>query len=326
MKKIIHACGGCGINITATELDLLKHQPELYGDVSVKYIDTARADVDEYEFIDDKDVYIITSQKEGAGGIREALDSYISEDIKTYVDTLKLKKDEIHIVISSASGGSGSSIGPRLIHALKSLGHPVIYVMVTDTSSMFYTNTSLKTAKHIEIAGNKYGYSVPTIIIDNKESLEVVNKKVALQVEMLTILFSGLHKSIDNTDSLLFAGNAYDKNVTGLVSVSIHTNDSISKLSDSLITTMRVLTDDRQFKVDVDILPKLNQYKIGYPNDKTIEAIKSNKLVLPLYYAITTNSSLAKLETLKNELDKKSKITEEKKSFVSDDDDIGVDI
>lgn len=326
MRTIIHACGGCGINITAQNIDLLRHQPEIYGEVAIKYVDTARADVDEYKFIDDKDIFIITSNKEGAGGIREALDSYVSEDIKTYVDTLKLKKDEIHIVISSASGGSGSSIGPRLVHNLKMLGHPVIYVMVTDTSSILYTNTSLKTAKHIEIAGNKYKYSVPTIIIDNKDPIDVVNTRVSLQVEMLSILFNGLHKSIDSTDCLLFASNAYDKEVTGLVSLSIHTSDTISKLSDSVISTMRILTDNRQFKVDTDILPKLNQYKIGYPNETIQEIIKKVKLSLPIYYAISSNNALGKLNALKAELDKKATIKEEKKSFVDEDDDIGVDI
>lgn len=331
MRTIIHACGGCGVNITATELDLFKHQPEIYGEVVTKYIDTTKADIDEYDFINENDVHIISSGKlndsvDGAGGVREALDRYITEDIKNYVDRLKIDKKDIHIVLSSASGGSGSLIGPRLIHNLKMLNLPVIYIMVTDTSSIVYTENSLKTAKHIEIAGNKYNYSIPTIMVDNKDPIDVVNSRVSLQVEQLAILFNGMHKSIDSTDIAMFVSNAYDKEVTGLVTLSIHTNDTISKLTDSLITTLRVLTTDRLYKIDTTILPKVKQYKIGYPNEQVTNTITDVGLTMPLYFAITANSALVKLDAIKSDLNKKSKIKEDKKSFIDDDEDLGIDI
>ncbi len=331
MSTIIYGCGGCGVNIAAQELEVFKKQPEIYGDVIIKYIDTTKADINEYDEIEDKDKYIISSGKlnkdiDGAGGVREALDVYVTEDIKNFVDKLKFNQGDIHIVISSASGGSGSLIAPRLIHNLKSMNLPVIYLMVTDTSSIFYCNNSLKTAKHIEAAGIKYQYSVPTIMIDNKDSLDVVNARAGLQIEMLCILFNGMHKSLDSTDITMFAGNAYDKSVHGLVSLSIHTNDTISKLSDSLITTMRILTSDRLFKIDNAVLPKVTQYKIGYPNETIDAVIKEVKLSTPLYYAITSNSALAKLDAIKADMTKKSKIKEEKKSFIEDDEDLGIEI
>lgn len=331
MRTIIHACGGCGVNITATELELLKKEQDIYGEVITKYIDTTTADIEEYEYIGESNRHIISSGKlndsvDGAGGIRESLDKYITEDIKNYVDNLKIDKKDIHIVISSASGGSGSLIGPRLIHNLKLLKLPVIYIMVTDTSSIVYTENSLKTAKHVEIAGNKYGYSIPTIMVDNKDPIDVVNSRVGLQVEQLAILFNDMHKSIDSTDIAMFVSNAYDMDVTGLVTLSIHTSDTISKLTDSLITTLRVLTTDRLFKIDTNILPKLKQYKIGYPNEVVTKTILDSGLTMPLYFAITTNSALTKLDSIKSDLNKKSKIKEEKKSFVDDDEDLGIDI
>lgn len=330
MKVIVHGCGGAGVNITAQEVEGLKENAEVFGAVETRYIDTATADINEYDFIPDDDKFIIRSGKlnktvDGAGGVREALDKFITEAVKNYVDNIDMNTGDIHIVISSASGGSGSLIAPRLIHNLKTLKLPVIYIMVTDTSSVMYCDNSLKTAKHIELAGNKYGYSIPTIMIDNKEALDVVNARVGLQVEQLAILCNGNHKSLDTTDMTMFASNAYDKDATGLVSISIHTNDSISKISDSFISTLRILTDDRLFKLDTNVLPKVRQYKQGYPNDAVISRIKECKLTLPLYFAITTNNAIVKLDTIKTDLNKKFKIKEEKKVFF-DDDDLGVDI
>lgn len=330
MRVLVHGCGGAGVNITAQEIERLKENVEVFGVVETRYIDTATADIGEYDFIPEHDKFIISSNKlnknvDGAGGVREALNEFITEDIKNYVDTLDKHSDDIHIVISSASGGSGSLIAPRLIHTLKMLKLPVIYIMVTDTSSVMYCDNSLKTAKHIELAGNKYGYSIPTIMIDNKDALDVVNARVGLQVEQLAILCNGNHKSLDTTDMIMFASNAYDKEATGLVSISIHTNDTISKLSDSFISTLRILTDDRLFKLDTNVLPKVRQYKQGYPSEVVVARIKECKLPLPLYFAITTNSALVKLDAIKTDLNKKFKIKEEKKVFFEDDD-LGVDI
>lgn len=330
MKVIVHGCGGAGVNITAQVVERLKEVVEVFGVVETRYIDTATADVGEYDFIPESDVFIISSNKlnkviDGAGGVRESLDKFIVEDIKNYVDKLDKAIDDIHIIISSASGGSGSLIAPRLIHNLKMLKLPVIYIMVTDTSSVMYCDNSLKTAKHIELAGNKYGYSIPTIMIDNKEALDVVNARVGIQVEQLAILCNGNHKSLDTTDMIMFASNAYDKDTTGLVTIGIHTNDTISKLSDSFISTLRILTNDRLFKLDTNILPKVRQYKQGYPTEPVVERIKECKLTMPLYFAITPNNALAKLDAIKTDLAKKFKIKEEKKVFF-DDDDLGVDI
>jgi hypothetical protein len=330
MRVLVHGCGGAGVNITAQEIERLKQDVKVFGLVETRYIDTATADINEYEFIPDSDKFIISSGKlnkniDGAGGVRESLNEFITEAVKNYVDCLDKHSDDIHIVISSASGGSGSLIAPRLIHNLKTLKLPVIYIMVTDTSSVMYCDNSLKTAKHIEVAGNKYNYSIPTIMIDNKDAVDVVNARVGLQVEQLAILCNGNHKSLDTTDMLMFIGNAYDKEATGLVTLSIHTNDTISKLSDSFISTLRILTDDRLFKLDTNVLSKVRQYKQGYPNDDVVARIKECKLPLPLYFAITTNSALAKLDAIKTDLTKKFKIKEDKKVFF-DDDDIGIEI
>lgn len=332
MTLVVHGCGGAGINITAQEIERLKKDNAVFGNVKTKYIDAATADISEYEFIPENDKFIISSNKlnqavDGAGGVREALDKFITEDIKNYVDKLDKQPDDIHVVISSASGGSGSLIAPRLIHNLKMLKLPVIYIMVTDTSSVLYCDNSLKTAKHIELAGNKYNYSIPTIMIDNKDALDIVNARVGLQVEQLAILCNGNHKSLDTTDMIMFASNGYDKEATGLVTISIHTSDSIAKISDSFISTLRILTDDRLFKLDTTVLPKVRQYKQGYPNEAVVSRIKECKLTLPLYFAITTNNALSKLDAIKADLAKKFKIKEEKKSFFDDNDtDLGVNI
>ena len=112
--------------------------------------------------------------------------------------------------------------------------------------------------------GHKYKYSIPTLILDNKEAIKVVNARIGVRTELLAILLSAKHKALDTADIRLFASNGYDKEVTGLVSIGIYKDNNISNLKDSLISTLRVLTNDEDFKIDTDVLSKVRQYKIGY--------------------------------------------------------------
>lgn len=328
MNKVrIYGAGGAGVTIAAKNIQQLVTDSFL--DVEVKYIDTSRADINSLD-VDSRDTYIISNSVgrdiDGSGGVRESLDKYITDAMPEYVDGLSFGDTDIHIVLSSASGGSGSLIAPRLIHNLKSTGAPVLYITLVDTSSIQYCETSIKTLKHIDLMGRKYGYSVPTMIVDNNDAIKVVNSRVGLNVELLSLLLSAKHKAIDSADNVMFASNGYDKDALGLVTLSLHTEDSISRLKGSLLSTLRVLTDDEYYKIDTNILDKVKQYKVGYPSEEGLERLKTLNLSVPLYFAITPNSSVRKIEAIKADLEEKLTIKEDKQEVFSDDEDIGVSI
>ena len=323
-RVIIHACGGCGVTITKKEIEELREDGLL--NVEIKYIDTSTADIAELN-IDNKDVYLIKNAKlnknvDGSGGKRAALDSHITEGMKDYIEKLDTVKEDIHIVVSSASGGSGSLIGPRLIHNLKSSGAAAIYITITDTSSVEYCINTIDTLKHIDIMGRKYGYTIPTLPIDNADSIAIVNKRVGVTVDLLSILFSAKHKSLDTADMLLFANNGYDTDAAGLVSLSIYDDANINKLKDSFISTLRILTTDEYFKVDTEVLSKIRQYKIGHITPDLLERLDNSKYSHPIYFAITRNNVVDKIMAIKYELEEKLKINEDKREVFDMSDDV----
>ena len=321
-KVFIHACGGAGVTIASKEIARLIGDPSL--NVDVRYIDTSLADINSLKGIAPEKVFLVGGGRlDGSGGLRDALDQEITKAMPEYVKKLSPDKDDIHIVLSSASGGSGSLIAPRLIHNLKELNAPTIYITLIDTSSIEYCNTSIKTLAHIDLMGQKYRYSIPTLIIDNKDAINIVNKRIGIRTELLSILLSASHKALDSADIRLFASNAYDKEVTGLVSIGIYKENTVVNLKDSLISTLRILTNDEEFKIDTEVLSKVRQYKIGYLSEELSDRLKEIQFPIPLYFAITPNNALKKIEEAKKELEEKLSMKEEKKKIFDENTDIG---
>lgn len=321
-KVIIHCCGGAGVTIGSKEIARLIEDPALH--VEVRYVDTSRADINSLSNIDEKKVFLIGDGKlDGSGGLRDALEQEITRAMPEYVKKLNVDKNDIHIVLSSASGGSGSLIAPRLIHNLKTLDIPAIYITLIDTSSIEYCNTSIKTLAHIDLMGRKYGYSIPTVIIDNKDAIKIVNARIGVRTELLTILLSATHKALDSADIRLFAGNAYDKEVRGLVTIGVYKENTIPNLKDSLISSLRILTNDHDFKIDTTVLSKVKQYKIGYLSEELALRLSDLGYPIPIYFAITPNNSMAIINKAKEELEEKLTIKEDKVQMFGEDTDIG---
>ena len=321
-KVIIHCCGGAGITIGSKEIVRLMNDPAL--NIEVRFVDTSLADINSLPNIDEKKVFLIGEGRlDGSGGKRDALDQEITKAMPEYVKKLAMDKDDIHIVLSSASGGSGSLIGPRLIHNLKTLKAPTIYITLIDTSSIEYCNTSIKTLAHIDLMGAKYNYSIPTLIIDNKDAIKMVNARIGVRTELLSILLSATHKALDTADVKLFASNAYDAEVKGLVSIGVYKENTIVNLKDSLISSLRVLTNDEEFKIDTTVLSKVRQYKIGYLSEELSLRLSELSYPMPIYFAITPNNALNIINTAKKELEAKLSIKEDKVQMFDSSTDIG---
>lgn len=323
-RVIIHGCGGAGISISAKKLKELKDVP--YINVDVKYIDTSRADFDEYDLNKD-DFFLIKNSKvnkdiDGSGGVRSTNDEHITAGVEEYLKQLKFDRDDIHIIVSSASGGSGSLIAPRLINLLKQMNSPVVYCTLTDYSSSMYTKSTVATLKHIDLMGSKFKYTIPTTIIDNSKSMEIVDSVVYARVKSICVLVSAEHKSLDSKDIMMFIQNSYVSNedVNGLVYLSILVKDKFQSLKNSEITSLRVLTDDPNFKLDTTNFDnKPHQYKIGYISEEVKDSLSVVSLSCPIYFALTVDGADEFLAGALNESKSVKAITSKKKLFEDED-------
>ena len=320
-KTIVHGCGGAGVSIVAKYVESLTKDSML--NVETRYLDTSRADIDRFKDLNIENIHIITSKKldtviDGSGGRRDTNSTEIQDNINKYVDAFKYGHGEVHIVVSSASGGSGSVASTLLIAALKKLNVTVIFICITDNSSLKYTEHSVNTLKYLELVGNKYSYKIPTIMIANEERTEVTDKRVAIQIEALAILNSGHIKSFDTMDTKLFLTNGYnDKDTGGIYTLSILSGD-MSRLGDEYISTLRVLDNG----LNVKLPDGIGQYKIGIIDRVVEDRLLEAQLSLPIYYAVTSNINIEKIGKLKEDLVRQYSMVVKRKVFLDEEDSI----
>ena len=168
-RLIVYGLGGAGVSIVAKEIEKLTINEEI--NVETRYMDTSDADIKAYDLNPDN-VHLVTTSKlnvsiDGSGGKRSELDEYISAFIPKHINESAYAEGDVYVVITSTSGGSGSLLAPRFISSIKALGRPIICIMLTDTTSVYYCDTTLKTLAHIEKLGRKLDCLIPTIQIDN---------------------------------------------------------------------------------------------------------------------------------------------------------------
>lgn len=320
-KVIVHGCGGAGISIVARYIEKMKDDELL--NVETRYLDTSRADISRFENLDSKDIHIITSKKlgtiiDGSGGRRDTNSAEISENINEYINKVKYEHGEVHIVVSSASGASGSVLSSLLIMGLRKMNVPVVFIAITDTTSVKYAEHSLNTLKYVELAGKKYGYKIPTILIENNGNRDNIDRRVSLQIESISIMNSGKIKSLDTMDTKLFLESGYDDSADGGIYTLSILSGGMDAIKNEYINTLRILSTDAALIPDA----KVGQYKVCVIDMEMVDKLASMSLSTPLYFAITNTINIDKIIKIKEELEIKKSSIEKKKSFLDDEDEI----
>lgn len=109
---ILHACGGCGINIAADVFTQIAELGEGFAKLKFHYVDTSKANIEKIE--PRGEFYQIKTQSnsvyeiQGTGADRRKFIHDIIAGVKDYLDKnkyLSLKRDEFHVVAFSTSGG-----------------------------------------------------------------------------------------------------------------------------------------------------------------------------------------------------------------------------
>lgn len=197
----IYGCGGAGINTALAYMGSAEaiNPPVGTAKPSHVLVDTSYSNVD----IDDPkqaDVfYRISDANVGSGGLRgENLDP-IRRGMKDFL--IKHPASEMNIVVFSASGGSGSTIGPVLIQELLSDtdDKTLVAVVYVDWSTELRTRNSFNTIRTLENIAERLGKSIVIFPVNNEA--RGVADMVALQaIYHLAILFANTHAELDNAD------------------------------------------------------------------------------------------------------------------------------
>ena len=165
-KVTLYGAGGCGINIAKRFYDA---QPQVgVADLSFCFADTSRSNISAE--LDPKDCYVLPDV-DGSGKIRKENYQAITQVIQQI--PINFAPGDLNIVIFSASGGSGSTMGPLIVRELLKEGHPTVAIVVGSFESYITANNTMNTIKSLDSISRSIG--VPIVVsfennIDNTRS------------------------------------------------------------------------------------------------------------------------------------------------------------
>lgn len=198
----VYAAGGCGINIASQLEDKAMREPPIgFSSITPIYIDTSRSNLktisasERTYLIEDPDV-----ERDGSGKVRSENHVPIGECVFDIL--LKHKPGDLAVVISSASGGSGSIIASSLVAELLHRKQMVIVVTISSTDSRIEVENNIKTIKTYEHLAQTHNTPVAMVYLENEQGKRrSETDKSALDILLkLSVLFSRQNSELDRMD------------------------------------------------------------------------------------------------------------------------------
>jgi hypothetical protein len=115
---------------------------------------------------------------------------------------LQHKPAAMNIVVASASGGSGSVIGPLLLKELLEQGCPAIILMIGSSESSITATNTLNTLKSLEAIGGSLDKPVVMTYQHNGEDATrtEVDERVIGTIDTLAVMCSSNNGALDSRD------------------------------------------------------------------------------------------------------------------------------
>ncbi len=323
-KIMLYGCGGAGINVISKFLQYRNKHEQGYSDFDLCFVDTSHSNIKEN--IPADLVYHIDGL-DGSGKKRDSNYKPISERVKDIAQ--KYKPGDINLVVHSASGGSGSVIGPILAGEI-SAKHPTIVVLVGSSDSKIETDNTIKTIKSYDAITKKKGWPLAALYFENNANTgrAVVDNSVHIAIILISILFSGSNAELDSADLNNFLHyNKVTSYEPALCALHFGSKE-ISTEKDQTVASVVSLTS-------IDIPAVLNipvEYQaVGFIDDAIKEVVTSSSgniynvldkdLGLPLHFYTVLGYFNKKVEELNHKLNGyiEHRATITQKSVVSED-------
>lgn len=227
----IYACGGSGGNISKQLSDL---------DIEVCYIDTSKSNL---KGIDDSKIFL-TSSTDGSGKDRSV--SY--EAFKPHIEDILIRfkpSQQLNVVISSLSGGSGSVISPLITKELISNGYNTIVIAVDSKHSLKEIDNTVKTLKSYQAISSSTKKTVAMYYIENN-SRKDADQQAIYFINLLSLLVNKEHTSEFDTKDLhnfIEVSNVTDNKPTVTI-IDVSANENIVPEKNTAIVSTILVTSD----------------------------------------------------------------------------------
>lgn len=203
----VYACGGAAINIVAPLLQGVKtDEDQGYAKINYALIDTSRSNVmgirgaEEYFYMVDGRS---SSPTDGSGKVRSTNLPAVRQSVPEIL--AQFMPGDLSVVISSASGGSGSVIAPVLVSELLSRGKNVVVIAIGSTTCSKQVSNTIDTIESYQTIAEKRERPVVCFYMENGKTTIAHNDQMARSmILMLATVWSGKNNGLDSQDLLNF--------------------------------------------------------------------------------------------------------------------------
>lgn len=312
---IVHACGGCGISISDKVFSKLEQLGEGFCRIKYHYIDSSRANIDKIqpkgEFHQIKTKANSIDEISGSGAERKKFAIDIMANIKEYLDMnkyLSLVRSEFHIVVASASGGTGNIAQSMIIKDLIARNIPTIAVVIGDSSNALNCFNTINTLASLNSVAVNAGKSLSVIYINNhtlsknggmNKAEEEANKYLGNIMVSCSLFLSGENEDLDNQDMAGIVDQSHYSTIKvqpGLYGLVFYSKE-INPAEGTIPTVGRTLTLEGK---DYDPNLTLLHHKRGYVTaQNAIDIVKEENF--PLHMVSFANYFKAEEASLKEQ-------------------------
>ena len=281
-------CGGTGANIGKQISDL---------DISCCFVDTSKSNLKGVK----DDLIFVTPETDGGGKDR----SLVYEKFKPHVEDILIRfkpSEQLNVVVSSLSGGTGSVVAPMIAKELISAGYNTIVIAIDSKHSVKEMDNTIKTLKTYQSFSDATKKAISMFYIENTSRKEadqraiwfinllslLVNKNKTTEFDTKDLSnFINFNKVTDNRPTVSVIEISGNDAITPEKNTSIVSTILVTKSTDSIIQPATpeylatcIVTDDHYRNEDLrmdNILGKLSL--IVAELDKTIQEHKDNKRI-----------------------------------------------
>lgn len=296
-KLSLFCCGGAGINLGSTFLSHIGKTEEGFAEIVPFFLDTSRSNLSGKESEDH--VYIIDGV-DGSGKKRDSNYRLISERSKEMLH--RFKPTDVNVVIHSASGGSGSVIGPVLVSELLSRDAPTIVIMVGSTDSSIEARNTMNTLKSYEVISSKRETPVIAVYYENSKDTPrgQVDARIQTTIVILSAIFSGQNRELDSADLANFLNYPAVTSFSPQLSyLDFFTKEIQIERGQSAVTVVSLTDNQTDSSVDLPI-----EYQaVGFVTDNARNLINADlpihAVIISGYYHNTIDRLEKRLEAVK---------------------------
>ena len=307
----IYACGGLGCNLLKA-LPIVTEQDIGLANVSRYYIDTSMSNLHDLSENDKPNTYLFEGI-DGSGKIRKENHELISKSTLSILQ--EMKPEDFSILISSASGGSGSMISSAILSELLKRNKLVVSIVVGSTNSHIEIENTIKTLKTYDNISAKLNKTIAVHYLENSRSIkrEEVDKTALSAVIGFLTLFSGNNAELDTAD--LKNWLHHDKLNHQVYSLQFCVSEEGYHDAGNVVTVATLAKTG----VDTYLNPRPAYQCVGYINEKAISPLFSEILHVTLSSDLIDKTN-RQLNEMFNETETHLKSIVKRNSLVSETD------